>query len=209
MAIELFDFPQNSEEWYLARSGIATMSDADVYTMKGKGGGESETRKKLLYRKAGEIITGKPAESYSNHHMERGHALEPEARNLYAFMTDCDPTLIGFVRNGRRGASPDALIGNNGVLEIKTKMPERLIPVIEDEGFPSEHKAQTQGILMVAEREWIDLACYWPGFELVIRRAYRDEEYIAKLSEAIDKFNDDLDALVERIRKHGQFRKAA
>lgn len=202
--IEIFDFVQNSPEWYRARAGIPTMSDADVFLMKGRGGGESETRKKLLYRKAGEIITGNPAESYSNHHMERGHELEPEARDCYAFISDHDPQLVGFVKNGRRGASPDALIGSDGVLEIKTKMPERLIPVIEDKEFPAEHKAQCQGILMVAEREWVDLACYWPGFDLVIRRAYRDEDYIKKLSEAIDKFNDDLDALVERIRTHAK-----
>lgn len=203
--IEIINCEQNSPEWFLARCGLATMSDADVYPMKGRGGkGESETRKKLLYRKAGEIITGKPAESYSNHHMERGHILEPDARNLYAFMKDVDPQLVGFVRNGRRGASPDALVGNDGVLEIKTKMPERLIPVIEDQGFPTEHKAQCQGILMVTEREWVDLACYWPGFDLVIRRAYRDEEYIQKLSDAINEFNDELDQLVERIRLNGK-----
>lgn len=205
MSIEIIDCEQNSEAWYQARAGIPTMSDADTYTMKGVGGkGESKTRQSLLYRKAGEIITGKPSESYSNHHMERGHLLEPEARDLYAFMVDQEPQLVGFVRNGRRGASPDALIGADGVLEIKTKMPERLIPVIESDKFPAEHNAQCQGILLVTEREWVDLACYWPGFDLVIRRAYRDEKFIKQLSDAIDKFNEDLDALVERIRKQGK-----
>jgi len=135
--------------------------------------------------------------------MDRGHEMEAEARSLYAFMSDADPTQIGFLRNGQKGCSPDSLIGDAGVLEIKTKLPHLLIDCILKDDFPAEHKAQCQGALWVAEREWVDIAVYWPRMPLFVKRAYRDEEYISKLSDAIDAFNADLAAVVDRIKAYG------
>lgn len=200
--IEVFNFAQNSPEWEAARAGIPTMSDAKVFLMKGKGGGESETRKKLLHTKAGEIITGKPAEGYSNAFMERGHENEGPNRDLYAFIHEVEPEIVGFVRNGRKGGSPDAFIGSNGILECKNHKPSVLIPMILADEFPDEHYAQCQGLLMVCEREWVDVSCYWPDMPLFVKRTYRDEEYIKKLAAAIDQFNADLDELVEKIRSY-------
>jgi hypothetical protein len=70
-------------------------------------------------------------------------------------------------------------------------------------GLPPEHKAQCQGVLWVAEREWIDFVSYWPGLPMFIVREHRDEEYIAKLSDAVDQFNDELARMVDRIRALG------
>jgi hypothetical protein len=170
---------------------------------KGKGGAESVTRKKYLYQLAGERITGEPAENFTNAHMQRGHAMEDEARKLYSFMTDEEPTLVGFVKNGNVGCSPDSLLGNVGVLEIKTKQPNVLIEAILRGEFPPEHKAQCQGILWVSEREWCDLFAYWPKMPPFIWRAERDNGYIANLAGEVARFNDELDALVETITKIG------
>lgn len=204
MTVEiLHDIIQGSPEWYRARLGIPTASCFADVLAKGKGGGESLTRGRYLRTLAAEIITGEPGESFTTPAMERGKAMEAEARRLYAFMHDAEPALVGFVRNGRVGCSPDALLGNDGLLEIKTKRGDILIEALLREDVPPEHVAQVQGALWVAEREWCDLACYWPGMPLVVRRAYRDAAYIARLQDETARFLDELDALVERVRRYG------
>ena len=199
--LEVYDtLEQGTSEWHAARAGIATASSFKAILAKGEG----KTRKSYMHRLAAEIVTGEPLESYSNANMERGHLLEGEVRELYGFITDSDPKQIGFMRNGRKGCSPDSLIGEDGLLEIKTQRGDLLIETLLKDEFPSCHMAQVQGQILVSEREWCDLMVFWPGMPPFIKRAYRDAEYIQKLSEAIDKFNDELDDVVERIRSYGQ-----
>lgn len=203
MTIQIFNCDQGTEEWHLCRAGIPTASMFATVMASGRGGGPSLTRAKYMRQLAGEVVTGKPMESYSNAHMERGHEMEPEARELYAFATDTAPEQVGFIRNGEKGCSPDSLIGTAGMLEIKTKLPDLVIECWERDDFPPEHKAQCQGALWVAEREWIDIVVYWPAMPVFIKRAYRDEAYIADMSRAVSQFNDELAALVERVRAYG------
>lgn len=199
--MEIVNCEQGTDEWFRARMGIPTASEFATVMAKGKDGGNSKTRQTYLYKLAGEIITGTPMESYSNAHMERGQAMEDEARSFYEFMTDAECERVGFIRSGRKGASPDSLIGTAGMVEIKTKLPHLMVETILRGEFPPEHKAQCQGQLWVAEREWIDIAVYWPGFPLFVTRAVRDEPYICELSEAVDAFNADLDWIVDRVRR--------
>ena len=199
--MEVFTFEQGTPEWFAARMGIPTASEFATVMASGKGGGESKTRKTYMLKLAGEIITGEPMESFSNGAMERGKIMEDEARNFYSFMTDAEPVQVGFIRNGEKGCSPDSLLGTNGMLEIKTKAPHLAIEtILKDKEFLPEHKAQCQGALWVAEREWIDLAVYWPKVPLFVKRAYRDEEYITKLSAAVDAFNSELQEIVATVR---------
>jgi YqaJ-like viral recombinase domain len=198
--IEVIKCEQGSPEWLHARLGLATASEFSSIMASGRGGGASKTRRSYLLRLAGEIITGEPAETFVNHHMERGKAMEEEARELYAFMCDFDPELVGFVKNGRAGCSPDSLVGLSGMLEIKTKQPHLAIECLLQEIFPAEHKAQCQGALWVAERQWIDLVVYWPKLPLYVCRAYRDEAYISQLGDALAAFNEELDFVVSRVR---------
>lgn len=200
--IDIIDCEQGTEEWFLARAGIPTASMFGTVMASGRGGGESKTRAKYMRQLAGEIITGKPMESFTNSHMERGHVMEPEARELYAFATDTAPRQVGFIRNGKKGCSPDSLIDATGMLEIKTKLPDLLIECLERDDFPTEHKAQCQGALWVAEREWIDIVVYWPAMPVFIKRAYRDDAYIKTMAEAVEKFNEELETLVQRIRAY-------
>lgn len=196
MSVQIINCEQGTEDWFIARAGIPTASKFSTVMAKGEG----KTRAKYMRQLAGEIITGKPMESFSNAHMERGHVMEPEARDLYSFATDTVPEQVGLIRNGRKGCSPDSLVGDNGMLEIKSKLPDLLIECIERGDFPPEHRAQCQGALWVAEREWIDIVVYWPEMPVFIKRAYRDEKYISELSKAVDTFNDELWQLVERVR---------
>lgn len=202
----IHDLEQGTPEWFALRMGLPTSSQFATVMAKGKGGEPSKTRQTYLYKLAGERLTGAPMDSFSNAHTERGHQMEPEARQFYAFMTDLDPRLVGFITNHGAGASPDSLVGDSGMLEIKTKLPHLLLAVHEQGSFPAEHKAQCQGQLWIAEREWVDLICYWPGMQPFIKRAHRDEEYIAALADAVARFNDELETLVA---KYSPERKAA
>lgn len=199
MSIEIIDCDQNSPEWLRARMGIPTASAfADVLAK-----GEGKTRRTYMLKLAGEIITGEPMESFSNAHTERGHTLEDEARDLYIFQSGAEINRVGFIRNGRTGCSPDSLIGKDGGLEIKTKLPHLLIETILADKFPPEHKAQVQGTLWVTGRKWWDLAIYWPGIPLFVKRVERDDGYIANLAGAVDAFNAELDQVVKTIRAYG------
>lgn len=203
MTIQIIECEQGSTEWLAARAGIPTASMFATVMASGKAGADSKTRATYMRKLAGEILTGQPMENYSNAHMERGHVMEGEARDLYAFMTDEEPELVGFIRNGQKGASPDSLVGANGALEIKSKLPHILIEVLLSGDVPPEHKAQCQGQLWVAEREWIDFVAYWPGLPLFVKRMTRDEPYIATMSKAVDLFNDQLADMVEQVRAYG------
>ena len=196
--MEIFNCEQGSDAWFLARMGIPTASEFSTVLAKGEG----KSRLTYMRKLAAEIITGEPTESYSNQYLERGKVMEDEARERYAFDHDVDPVRVGFIRSGTKGCSPDALIGDVGMLEIKTQRADLLIATILKNEFPPEHKAQCQGNLWVAEREWIDISVYWPKMPRFVKRAYRDEPYIKTLSEAVNAFNAELSELVEKIRAY-------
>lgn len=201
--LEVFDFEQNSPEWYQIRSGIPTASMFDVIVKADGTPRKSQQRTTYMMELAGEIVTGEPVPSFTSAATERGHDMEPDARNMYSFITGAEPHQVGFLRNGDKGCSPDSLIDETGMLEIKSKLPKLAVACIYNDEFPPEHKAQCQGALLVSEREWIDLAVYWPGLPLFIKRAERDEEYLQNLSNSLDQFNEELAAVVEKVRAYG------
>jgi hypothetical protein len=180
--MEIYGCDQGTEEWFRLRAGIPTASEFAAIMATGRGGAESKTRRSYLLRLAGEILTGEPAETFRTPDTVRGRSLEREVRNLYSFVTDKKVQQIGFIVNQGKGCSPDGLIGSDGMLEVKTKLPHLLIEVLLKDEFPPDHKAQCQGALWVAEREWIDIAVYWPRLPLFIARAHRDEDYIGRLA---------------------------
>lgn len=199
-ALEIFNCEQGSSEWFSVRLGMPTASEFATVLAAGRGGGESKTRRTYLTKLAGERITGQPATSYRNKYMERGTEMEPEARAFYQMLTGFKPQQVGFIRNAKKGCSPDSLIEKFGMLEIKTAEPHVLIEALDSSNaIPPEHTPQLQGNLWVAEKEWIDLLIYCPAMPTFLRRVYRDETYIAKLAAAVDQFNDELDALTDRV----------
>jgi hypothetical protein len=196
------DLEQGTESWRRIRAGLPTASMFSAVLAKGEG----KTRRSYMCRLASEIITGEPAETYKSADMDRGNQMEAEARDFYVFSTDAELKRVGFITNGPKGCSPDSLIGTDGMLEIKTQRGDLLIETLIKNEFPSEHKAQCQGALWVAERDWIDIAIYWPKMPLFVKRATRDDVYIKTLSDAIDRFNDELQQTVARIRQFGRER---
>jgi hypothetical protein len=202
--IEIINCDQGTEEWFRARMGMPTASMFADIMSPGKGSAASKMRRTYMLKLAGEILTGEPMDNPTTAHMKRGSVMEEEVADFYALMTDAALERVGFIVNGAKGCSPDRLIGADGMLQIKTKLPHLMIDLLlRADEFPAEHKAQCQGELWVAEREWIDLAVYWPRLPPFIKRAYRDEAYIAELAAAVDQFNAELAETVERVRQLG------
>ena len=193
--LQIIECEQGSPEWFEARRGVVTASRFSDVLAKGQG----ITRRKYMLTLAAEIITGEREEGYTNARMERGHIMEAEARNLYAFEKDVEPKLVGFMRRGRIGASPDSLIGDVGVLEIKTKLGHLQLDVLDKNKLPNEHVAQVQGQLLVSGCQWADFVSYWPKLPLFCIRVYRDEEYIANLQSELDKFLAEMETYIERF----------
>jgi hypothetical protein len=133
--------------------------------------------------------------------MERGKEREAEARTMYALIHEVAPQQVGFVRNGNCGCSPDSLVGEPGLLELKDALPHIQIARLEDATLPSEYKWQVYGQIMVCEREWCDFMSHCRGIAPLIVRVYRDEQIIAELRSGVDRFVDELNMLVERVRR--------
>lgn len=195
------DVEQGTQEWLDLRLGIVTCSELDCLLVNGKGeagfGAGAFTYMNTLI---GERITGEAADPFQgNRHTERGHEYEGIARGLYQAQADVTTHQVGIILNHGIGYSPDSLIGAEGLCEIKTKLPKFQVEVILADEVPKEHVAQCQGGLWVSEREWIDFVCYWPGMPLFIKRAYRDEVMIRKLSERVKTFYEILDERMNKV----------
>jgi len=203
LTMEIFaDLEQGAPEWFAVRCGCVTASEFKTVMSKGRGKAPSKTRQTYLHKLAGEIITGKVAESYTNHHMVRGHVMEVEARELYELTKGVEVDQVGFIRSTDRvGFSPDGLVGDDGAVEIKSKLPHLQIALLLSREIPREHIHQLQGGLWVSKRSWIDFMSYWPGLPPFIKRVYRDEIFIAKIEEAVSSFIVDLDKIVSEINK--------
>jgi len=200
--MEILTFEQGTPEWQAARLGIVTMSEIKTLLVKGKGpGGFGTGACSYMNQLIGERITGEPAEAFAgNAHTQRGHALEPTARALYSQATGHEALeQVGIILNHGVGYSPDSLVGQAGLVEIKTKLPKYQIELLLSDELPQEHVAQCQGGLWVSEREWIDFVSYWPGMPLFIKRAYRDEALIKTLAERVEAFHEVLETRMAQV----------
>jgi hypothetical protein len=198
--MNIIDCEQGSPQWFEARRGLPTASEFATVMAKGRGGGESLTRTKYLYTLAGEILTGEVQQGYTNEHMERGKAMEAEAREMYALMQFETPKPVGFLRNEIAGASPDSLIGDRGLLEIKTALPHIQLQRLDANRLPPEHVAQVQGQLWISGRDFCDFVSYWPKLPLLCVRVERDEQKIADIKDAVIEFARELQVIVGRYK---------
>lgn len=195
------DLEQGTPEWHALRAGIVTMSEIQTLLVDGKGvagfGAGAITYMNTLI---GERITGESADAFEgNRHTERGHELEPKARELYLAQTDLQCEQVAIILNHGCGYSPDSLVGSDGLNEIKTKLPKIQVEVILGGEVPKEHVAQCQGGLWLSDREWIDFISYCPGMPLFIKRMNRDEAMIRKMAERVQTFYEILEERMNRV----------
>lgn len=199
MDLQIFECEQGSDEWFQCRLGLATASEYATVMASGKGGAESKTRRTYMLKLLGERLTGQPAENYTNAYMERGKAMEAEARELYAMLTGNELRQVGFMRRGDTGCSPDSLIGDDGMLEVKTRTPHLQLDALLRDEIPPEYLTQLHGQLWVAGRVWVDLISYWPGLPPLIKRVTRNETQLTAISIAVGQFNQELATLEARF----------
>jgi hypothetical protein len=205
MAIEIFDVAQRSPEWFAIRAGLPTSSMFGTIMAQGRARGEdSKGRASYMRKLAGEILTGIPMESYSNDEMARGIEQEPEILARYCFEHDVEVTPCGFIRNGKKGCSPDGLIGSDGMVQIKSAAPHVMIEILMEyaKGAPKKHLPQCQGELWVAERKWTDLVIgSSPKLPLAVFRLERDQNFINDIETSVHWFNRELAEMVKTIER--------
>lgn len=176
---EFHDVQQNTDEWQALRLGKATASNFGCF-MANQGGAFGEPAKKYALQIALERLTGKKADySFTNEHMERGHELEPVARMLYEDEHFCEVKNGGFFDCGQYGDSPDGLIGDDGVIEVKSVTAPVHYATIQRGSFDPAYRWQLVGHLDCTGRDWVDFISYCPEFpeesRLVVHRLHRDE----------------------------------
>lgn len=194
------DIEQGSEQWHELRLGKVTASRFKDVMAKGKG----LIRKSYMYQLAAEYITGEKEESYSNKYMEWGTENEAAARAMYELETDCTVEQVAFIkRNENVGASPDSLVGTDGLLEIKCPKTTTQIETFLSGKVPSQHKPQIQGQLWVSEREWCDFLSFDPRINAksgyFCTRVYRNDKYIEELEQTISVFIEELKVMTDTL----------
>ena len=197
--------PQRSPEWFSARCGKVTGSAVRNVLAKNKTGepvGRIEYRTQLAI----ERITGSPAGStFTNAAMQRGTDLEPVARAAYEVQTGSLALETGFWHDDVMGASPDGLIDEKGILEIKCPSLTTHFEYLKAKVVPSKYVAQVQMQMMVTNREWCDFVSFCPEYpehlRLMIVRCKRDEEYISSMVIEINKFLSEVQTDVLFLEK--------
>ena len=195
---------QGSDEWLAARAGLPTASALASLLVKPKGKdaphGLGAGAVAYAYEVAGEILTGAPAPSFSNSHTERGHELEPQIRADYELLRGVEVEQVGLIRRGRFGYSPDGLVGDDGLIEIKSRLPKILIPTLLGGPLSKDEDSQIQGGLWASGRAWCDYIAYYPGMPMCVRRVYRDDAMISQIEDAVGRFNAFVDEIVGQVK---------
>lgn len=184
--------PQRSPEWFAARCGKVTGSAVSDVLAKVKAG-ESTGRVNYRAQLVVERITGSPAGGdYTNAAMQRGTDLEPFARAAYEVATGSLALESGFWHDDNIGASPDGLIDDDGLLEIKCPSLATHFGYLKAGTVPSKYVPQIQMQMYVTGRAWCDFVSFCPEYpehlRLLVVRCKRDEEYIANMVVEIEKF---------------------
>ena len=196
---------QRSAEWHAARLAKVTASRvADVIARTKSGWGAS--RANYMAELIAERLTGEPSEKFTSAAMAWGTEKEPEARAAYAWHADEDVQEVGFVVHNRirdAGASPDGLVGTNGLVEIKCPGTATHIDTLLSGSIADKYIVQMQFQMACTGRMWCDFVSYDPrlpeAMRLFVRRIERDHERIAQLETAVIAFLDEMNTKVAQL----------
>lgn len=197
---------QGTTEWRQARCGSLGASSLHEAVAKTKTG-YAATRANLMARLIAERLTGIPQDTYTNGAMAHGLETEPEARAAYSFMRDVDVIETGIVFHPRiRGshASPDGLVGDDGLIEIKCPNTSTHIDLLLTGSVPDKYVIQMLWQMTCTGRQWCDFVSYdyrMPeDMQLYVRRFERDNERIQELEEAASGFIGEMEAKIRKLR---------
>jgi len=181
----IHDVAQNSDEWLALRAGKPTASCFSKLIQAN--GTPSKSMKAYAEQLGGELFAGKPLDAWEgNIYTERGHEVEDEARLYYSMLTGVETTQVGFITDDleQYGCSPDDFVSEEGMLEIKC-LPKLHIEAIryckKNGKIPTKFVQQTQGQMLIAERQWCDLLFYHADLPKIIMRVTPDEKVVAGL----------------------------
>lgn len=199
------DMQQGSPEWFAARAGKATASRIADIMAKTKSG-PSASRANYCAQLVAERLTGMVEEGYTNAAMQWGTEKEPFARAAYEFEQECDVIQVGFIDHPKiamSGASPDGLVGDVGLLEIKCPNTATHIETLLSETVPQKYIVQMQWQMACTGREWCDFVSYDPrlpdSLSLFYKRVPRDGVLIVQMEREVREFLEEVDALVAEL----------
>jgi len=200
--ITIWDYEQGSTDWHRARLGLITASRVADVLSTGTG------RARYMRELAAEVLTGGVADSYTNAAMQWGTETEPQARAYYELMTGVDVIETGFVTNSDYpgcGISPDGMIGDDGLLEIKCPNTTTMVEYLLADKAPAKYRHQVQMQLLITQRHWCDFMVFDPriihGTCYGLWRVERDAPYMKdKLIPGINKFLGELDDMMRKLR---------
>jgi len=203
--LEFHDVKQNTDEWFGMRGGKFTYSKGGVI-MANFGKSFGEPAKKYAVNIAIEQITGKPIPSnFTNEHMQRGHEQEPIAIDLYEQETFCEVSNGGFFCSDFIGCSPDGLVYDDGVIEVKSVISSVHYANVKRQNVDPAYKWQCYGNLKSTGRKWLDFISYcadYPeGKQLFIHRIYPENlvEEFKQIDERVEQFKKLVDESKTRI----------
>lgn len=199
---------QGTEEWLQERCIIPTASEfSKIITPTGKPSTQAKTYMATLLAS---WYLGKPADDdFATEWMMRGNELEDDACRMYEFVTERETNKVGLIYKNQRklvGASPDRIVGPEGLLEIKCPKASTFIGYLMDQKLPDKYRPQVQGQLWVTNRKWCDFMVYHPEFEPIIIRVNRDNDYIKSMDDALQAF---INKMLEGRKKLSSIREAA
>jgi putative phage-type endonuclease len=201
------DIHQRTEEWYKIRLGRVGGSESSVLSVKGKSqSGLGAAAFTLLYEKAYEIIQKEPVkENIVTFAMQRGMDLEPEAIHEYELIKMVKVDQVGYILNSDfkyAGYSPDGLVGEDGLIEVKCPGNSEFMRQIITMEIPKQYLCQMQWGMFLSNRSWCDYVVYNPDYTkspLYIDRVDRNDKMIETLKANYISFESELDAILERI----------
>lgn len=187
------DIEQGCKEWLDLRLGKITASRVSDIMTNGKSGKPSKTSESYMIELISEILTGSQADFYVNSAIAWGNECEPQARAMYELENDVDVEEVAFIQLDEFvGVSPDGLVGDNGLIEIKCPTSKKQIERALSDCYHAEYKAQIQMQLWVSGREWCDFVSFDPRVNgkasYLQERVYRDDEYIEDMKNRIGAF---------------------
>ena len=198
---------QRLPEWFAARLGKVTASKVADVIAKTKTG-YSASRENYMAQLICERMTGQKQESYSNAAMEWGTETEPLARAAYEGFKDVLVDEIGIIDHPflpMCAASPDGLVSDDGMVEIKCPNTATHFDTLLTEKMPGKHLPQVQWQMACANRLWVDFVSFDPrapeGLQLFVTRIERDDKYILELEAEVNKFLTELDQRIEKLNK--------
>ena len=198
---------QGTEEWFTIRIGKVTASRVADVIAKTKTG-YSATRDNYMAQLVCERLTGQKGESFSNAAMQHGTDTEPLARAAYEALKDVLVDEVGFVPHPSiemAGASPDGLVGDDGLLEIKCPNTATHIETLLSQSVPGKYNTQMQFQMACTGRQWCDFVSFDnrlpTELQLFVKRVPRDNVFIRLIEAEIIQFIAELDDKINKLMK--------